>query len=253
MRRRTLLLARLLCLPLVTACTESPTAPVADLPSDEAAPSLVSDVPAGGRGPSFALQAPDGGATAYSDAALADATVYDWSDLPYDCVLGATIPSPYHDLEFVGGFAQLGVCRWSDIVPGRPGQIVVPSSDPWGSVEEVRIVLPHLASSVDAEAFEFRPGTGHTTLSAYDADGALLASAITGGSGVESLLVEAAGIAQIGIIGPSATSALGRLEVVYGSNDPADRDACKGRGWEAFGFRNQGQCVRFVETGKDSR
>lgn len=28
---------------------------------------------------------------------------------------------------------------------------------------------------------------------------------------------------------------------------------CKNGGWEAFGFKNQGQCVRFVETGKDSR
>jgi len=24
-------------------------------------------------------------------------------------------------------------------------------------------------------------------------------------------------------------------------------------GWEDFGFRNQGQCVSFVETSKDSR
>jgi hypothetical protein len=31
------------------------------------------------------------------------------------------------------------------------------------------------------------------------------------------------------------------------------KDQCKNGGWEDFGFRNQGQCVRFVETGKDSR
>jgi len=36
-------------------------------------------------------------------------------------------------------------------------------------------------------------------------------------------------------------------------NDPDDKDACKKDGWEDYGFRNQGQCVRFVETGKDSR
>jgi len=28
---------------------------------------------------------------------------------------------------------------------------------------------------------------------------------------------------------------------------------CKNGGWESLGFRNQGQCMRFVETGKDSR
>lgn len=38
-----------------------------------------------------------------------------------------------------------------------------------------------------------------------------------------------------------------------GPSNPASRDQCKAGGWVAFGFRNQGQCVRFVETGKDSR
>jgi hypothetical protein len=35
--------------------------------------------------------------------------------------------------------------------------------------------------------------------------------------------------------------------------NPTDKDECKLGGWMAFGFDNQGQCVRFVETGKDSR
>lgn len=35
--------------------------------------------------------------------------------------------------------------------------------------------------------------------------------------------------------------------------DPVEKDECKAGGWEAFGFKNQGQCVRFVNTGKDSR
>ena len=34
---------------------------------------------------------------------------------------------------------------------------------------------------------------------------------------------------------------------------PVTKDDCKKGGWEEFGFRNQGQCVRFIETGKDSR
>ena len=36
-------------------------------------------------------------------------------------------------------------------------------------------------------------------------------------------------------------------------NNPNSKDQCKVGGWEAFGFKNQGQCVRYVETGKDSR
>jgi hypothetical protein len=35
--------------------------------------------------------------------------------------------------------------------------------------------------------------------------------------------------------------------------DAQTKDDCKDGGWEDFGFRNQGQCIRFVNTGKDSR
>lgn len=35
--------------------------------------------------------------------------------------------------------------------------------------------------------------------------------------------------------------------------NPSTREQCVKGGWAGFGFRNQGQCIRFVETGKDSR
>ena len=35
--------------------------------------------------------------------------------------------------------------------------------------------------------------------------------------------------------------------------DVQTKDDCKNGGWEAFGFSNQGQCIRFVNTGQDSR
>jgi hypothetical protein len=46
--------------------------------------------------------------------------------------------------------------------------------------------------------------------------------------------------------------------VVFGGSfsfqaDPATKEDCKTAGWESFGFRNQGQCVRLIETGEDSR
>ncbi len=37
------------------------------------------------------------------------------------------------------------------------------------------------------------------------------------------------------------------------ANDPADKNDCKKGGWAQYGFRNQGQCIKFVNTGKDSR
>ena len=41
-----------------------------------------------------------------------------------------------------------------------------------------------------------------------------------------------------------------RFEVIP---DVASKDQCKDGGWAEFGFSNQGQCVRFIETGQDSR
>lgn len=34
---------------------------------------------------------------------------------------------------------------------------------------------------------------------------------------------------------------------------PTTKAECKKGGWASYGFRNQGQCVRYIETGKDSR
>ncbi len=48
--------------------------------------------------------------------------------------------------------------------------------------------------------------------------------------------------------------AAGSIEITFDEiTDPMTIGECKKGGWEAFGFRNQGQCVRFVNTGKDSR
>jgi len=41
--------------------------------------------------------------------------------------------------------------------------------------------------------------------------------------------------------------------ITFGSSGPTTRADCMKGGWEAFGFRNQGDCVRFVETEKDRR
>ena len=38
-----------------------------------------------------------------------------------------------------------------------------------------------------------------------------------------------------------------------GSLSPESQEDCKNGGWEDFGFRNQGQCIAFVNTGRDTR
>ena len=35
--------------------------------------------------------------------------------------------------------------------------------------------------------------------------------------------------------------------------DVGGKETCKDGGWQNFGFRNQGQCIRFANTDKDSR
>lgn len=42
-------------------------------------------------------------------------------------------------------------------------------------------------------------------------------------------------------------------ELYFPLPDPETKDDCKKGGWEDFGFKNQGQCIQFVNTGKDSR
>lgn len=42
-------------------------------------------------------------------------------------------------------------------------------------------------------------------------------------------------------------------EFMLVNNNPDSKDDCKKGGWADFGFRNQGQCIRFVNTGQDSR
>jgi hypothetical protein len=44
-----------------------------------------------------------------------------------------------------------------------------------------------------------------------------------------------------------------RVDVIPLQNDPAAKGDCKDDGWAAFGFSNQGQCVKFVNTSQASR
>lgn len=42
------------------------------------------------------------------------------------------------------------------------------------------------------------------------------------------------------------------IQIIVG-NPLVSAEQCKKGGWAAFGFKNQGQCIRYVNTGKDSR
>ena len=43
------------------------------------------------------------------------------------------------------------------------------------------------------------------------------------------------------------------ITIAVDPEDPTTIDECKDGGWEDFGFDNQGRCMQFVLTGRDSR
>jgi hypothetical protein len=49
------------------------------------------------------------------------------------------------------------------------------------------------------------------------------------------------------------TGVLYDFTITPATTDPQNKDQCKNGGWESYGFSNQGQCIRFVNTGQDSR
>ncbi len=57
--------------------------------------------------------------------------------------------------------------------------------------------------------------------------------------------------AAVGALVVVGTAASGSATAV--GDSPTNKEACKSGGWKNYGFRNQGQCIRYVNTGKDSR
>lgn len=105
------------------------------------------------------------------------------------------------------------------------------------------------------------------TLTVYDADlNVILSSAIPygcsncaygSGSNIyhNFAVTSTNGVGGFDITGSWVEGNVGIDNIVLevGPADPQTKDECKKGGWEDFGFKNQGQCVRFIETGKDSR
>ncbi len=186
---------------------------------------------------------------------------YDFEDIS-----AVTLGTTYGYLAFEGDPAGGSTASVSpDPFLSDHGQVLLTQNS------DERIDLGGAASQVSVEYQQLTA----PTLTAYDASGAVIATA-TGVVNLppfdpsaplppptwSTLTVSGTGIASIGLtgVGPFGLSAGGtfdNLAVTYeapvGPADPAGKDACKKGGWEAFGFKNQGQCVRFIETGKDSR
>lgn len=88
-------------------------------------------------------------------------------------------------------------------------------------------------------SFGVTNGTGSATLA--------LPEDVEGGLATVTYRVKAGGEQQAYIL-PQTIQVVTNCFV-----DPETREDCKDGSWQLYGFRNQGQCIRFVNTGQDSR
>jgi hypothetical protein len=237
---------------LLASCADAPqpTSPTAALqPVVSGTLSLVDLLAA--RGPSPARPR---GTTTVAFAMVPDpldpnTITYTFDDVPPSCFFDAVLANPHEDLTFTvtplyaACFSPNGTMA---IIPADLARYLA------GDVpQETRIVLPFNASTASIEFYDF--WTQNVVLNAYDASGTLLASGnATAFATWTTVSVSATGIAQIGLVTRQANTYFDNLKITY-KKDPTNKDQCKDGGWESYGFKNQGQCVRFVETGKDSR
>ena len=57
-------------------------------------------------------------------------------------------------------------------------------------------------------------------------------------------------LSATGVLTPVGVNGLGGVGDMAFIPPPTDKNQCQSGGWTKFGFRNQGQCIQFVNTGK---
>jgi hypothetical protein len=201
---------------------------------------------------------------------------YTFDDLEPECVLFVPANTRlYEDLAFQDGHT-LAVCEFTGW-DGEQTRGLRPNG--MGGPTETMVTLPAPATAVSIRShlFTVPPSGGTPTLNAYASDGTLVGSFSGGSDGWVTLSVDGAGasIYSIGLLMPQLAVNLDDLTVTYASGDggeggddgddgdgddgedppaaPTSKGECADGGWSTLGFANHGQCVRFVETGQDSR
>ena len=177
-----------------------------------------------------------------TDVAAVKADLYvdaDWASLPVRAGLwgvghdSTEAVSAYPIVEFTANNAGYTGWRvWDGVLGGWTNLPAVPYSlDAWNSLSVV----------YDADANQF----------SYYINGTL-ATSNTGGDSVDLGAV----ILNSYNYGPDGSSySVHWSGFGYGDlfANPTTKEACKAGGWQSFGFANQGLCVQYVNTGKDSR
>lgn len=246
MNRLSRTLPHVMLLAALAACSEAPTS----VPGPEVAPtvSLAEHLRIALEAmPETPAVAPITSFSVVVDPYDPDTETHDFNDLPYDCSYNATIPNPYEGLNFLTT-PYLAACS----SPNGTMAVVPADLSHAGSQFELRFQLPEAASAVSIESFSVASYYGVPTLNAYDASGALVGTSTDATEYAWVTLAVSGDIHQVGLFMPQGYNYLDNLRITY-VRDPQTKDDCKDGGWVKYGFKNQGQCVRFVETGKDSR
>lgn len=109
-------------------------------------------------------------------------------------------------------------------------------------------------------ASSLQPSTAGITVRAFDAANVQVASIhINDGypGGQYALPAAFADVARVTFQssggGSQGNHSLDDLTILAGPGNPETKDDCKDGGWEKYGFKNQGLCIQYVNTGKDSR
>lgn len=203
-------------------------------------PTSFIDVPTG---PAFATLA---------SFATTGTVVYDFTTLPRDPDVHCLAQNPFT----AGGALADGFEGLTFLT--APDFGYCPTGERWGlfplqDTDELLIQLPAAATSASLEYY----GSARNPwlqLTAYQ-DALPVGQTVTPGQGFDVASVEAPSFNRIGIASSADEGYFYfTLTVTYaGYGNPVRKDDCRSGGWQGFGFANQGQCVRFVETGKDSR
>ena len=206
-----------------------------------------------------------------------DRLTYTFNELEGTCDLMVTTDGLYEDLTFPSS-AYFAPC---DAPNGTKG---LRQSDLFGGTTEIRVQLPQAAWFVSVESYFDTPGGATPSLVAYDANGGVVGTSTSGTTHAWVLLsVDGATtpIESIGLRADAWVNYFDNVTVAYGSApapepepepepdpepeplpgpypipdptqdypDPDVKEDCHEDGWLDLGFRNQGLCVRFLETG----
>ena len=176
-----------------------------------------------------------------------------FDELNPHCQFGDTLANPYEGLSFEST-PYYGACT-------SPNGTValIPSNPATMGLLEVVMDLPRPAQSASVDIYDVDPSSD-VTLNAYDSLGNLVTSTSSSTKSAWVTLTVTGNFQRLGIAAgqgntfiDNLTTTFAPVAVVRGpatNGGPTSPDQCKNDGWMQFGFRNQGQCVSFVETGK---